>query len=163
MVKDKISKMYKWITVHVYDYELEVSVLKGSEQEYMNAADIATWRLHRYYEQYKDKKSDYEITMIAILDLVCLPYRAYVDNAEKVDIIIYLCGKEYSLTINKCELCLYNYAAEAVNYKWKKYMQQYGKRKTETEISRMVLLDAARKKLEWEMDYVEIVEDEKSK
>ena len=156
----KKKNLYRWIKVHVYDYELEVSVLKGSEQKFQDAADLAGWRLHRYYERYKDSKTDHEITMITILDLLCLPYRTYSDNCEKIKIAIRLCGEEYILTINKCELCLYNYAAEVVNWKWDKYMQQYGKRKTEEEISRMLLLDAASQKLEWELDYVRTIEDE---
>jgi len=156
----KKKDWYRWIKVHVYDCDIDISVLKGCEQKYRDAADLAGWRLHRYYERYKDSKTDHEITMMTILDILCLPYRTYSDNFENIKIAIWVCGEEYTLTINKCELCLYDYAAGVVIQRWEKYMHQYGKRKTEKEISRMVLLDAASHKLEWDLYHVKVLEDE---
>ena len=61
------------ITLHVYDEEIEVVVVKGDEEEYYRAAaKLITERYNAYSQAYKGRKSDHTIALMTLIDVALL-------------------------------------------------------------------------------------------
>ena len=61
------------MTLHVYDWDLEVNVPKGEEQRYVDAARIVSQKIEAYMDiyvrqQYVPQKSYMEILLMTLLD-----------------------------------------------------------------------------------------------
>ena len=72
MIKLKNTEKKK-MTLHVYDWDLEVNVPKGEEQRYVDAAQKVSERIEAYVEiyvrqQYVPQKSYMEILLMTLLD-----------------------------------------------------------------------------------------------
>ena len=75
----------KKMTLHVYDWDLEVNVPKGEEQRYVDAARIVSQKIEAYMDiyvrqQYVPQKSYMEILLMTLLDFA-------VTSTEKESII----------------------------------------------------------------------------
>ena len=72
MIKLKNTEKKK-MTLHVYDWDLEVNVPKGEEQRYVDAAQKVCEKIEAYVEiyvrqQYVPQKSYMEILLMTLLD-----------------------------------------------------------------------------------------------
>ena len=72
MIKLKNTEKKK-MTIHVYDWDLEVNVPKGEEQRYVDAAQKVCEKIEAYVEiyvrqQYVPQKSYMEILLMTLLD-----------------------------------------------------------------------------------------------
>lgn len=72
MIKLKNTEKKK-MTLHVYDWDLEVNVPKGEEQRYVDAAQKVREKIEAYVEiyvrqQYVPQKSYMEILLMTLLD-----------------------------------------------------------------------------------------------
>ena len=72
MIKLKNTEKKK-MTLHVYDWDLEVNVPKGEEQRYVDAAQKVCEKIEAYVEiyvrqQYVPQKSYVEILLMTLLD-----------------------------------------------------------------------------------------------
>ena len=79
MIKLKNTEKKK-MTLHVYDWDLEVNVPKGEEQRYVDAAQKVCEKIEAYVEiyvrqQYVPQKSYMEILLMPLLDFA-VPYIA---------------------------------------------------------------------------------------
>ncbi len=75
----------KKLTLHVYDWNLEVNVPKGEEQRYVDAARKVSEKIEAYVEiyvrqQYVPEKSYMEILLMTLLDFA-------VTSTEKEDVL----------------------------------------------------------------------------
>ena len=72
MIKLKNTEKKK-MTLHVYDWDIEVNVPKGEEQRYVDAAQKVCEKIEAYVEiyvrqQYVPQKSYMEILLMTLLD-----------------------------------------------------------------------------------------------
>lgn len=63
----------KKMTLHIYDWDMDVNVPKGEEQRYVDAARIVSEKIEAYVEiyvrqQYVPQKSYMEILLMTLLD-----------------------------------------------------------------------------------------------
>ncbi len=57
------------IRLHVYDEEMNVTVIRDEEEYYRAAAVMITERYNTYAERYKGMKSDHTIALMALIDI----------------------------------------------------------------------------------------------
>lgn len=62
--QDKLS-----IRLHIYDTEIQVRVPRSEEPLYRKGGDLINDLLNAYFDNFKGKKSDKEITYFAMIDL----------------------------------------------------------------------------------------------
>lgn len=65
------------IQVKVYDELIEVSVGKGEEEMYQNAARFVTERLNTYVELHRGWKCQHTISLMTMLDIALNPMPKY--------------------------------------------------------------------------------------
>lgn len=130
------------LDLHVFNWLLGVEIKGDRAREYERAARRAHERYNLYYKYFKDRKTEYQIALMTMLDLCVQPFVDYCSNSkEKESIIIFVCDEKLSVTVNKDERLLYENAAIFVTERYSWYLKTYGKVKCEMDISKMALVD----------------------
>lgn len=57
------------ITLHIYDTDVTIRILPEQEEEYRLAGKLINERLNAYFQAFKGKKDDKEITFFAMIDI----------------------------------------------------------------------------------------------
>lgn len=63
------------IRLHVYDDDIEVTINREDEEYYRAAAKLITDRYNAYAQAYKGRKSDHQISLMALIDIALLYQR----------------------------------------------------------------------------------------
>ena len=69
------------ITLHVYDTELPVTIVREEEEFYRNAAKLITETVNNYAQYFKGRKSDKELLYMALIDIAL----RYVKDKDRND------------------------------------------------------------------------------
>ncbi len=77
------------ITLHIYDTQIPIAVLRSQEQNWREAGKLVNDRLNAYYGNYKGVKSDKEIMYYAMIDLAlrCVGETRRNDVSPFIDIL----------------------------------------------------------------------------
>lgn len=142
----KIKNKRKKIKVQVYDMELEVTINTQETKLYRKAAQYATDRYHAYHVHYRDKKTDFEIGLLTMLDIVVAQLKRTEGSQEDEDspqIEICLEVVDYSIhaTIPQTSEKFFMSAAKTVSQRYSDYYDHYKDEKDEYTIMLMTLLD----------------------
>lgn len=70
------------INLHIYDTDIAIRVPKEQEEQYRLAGKLINEKLNAYFNAYKGKKSDKEITYFAMIDIAL----ACVTEAKRNDV-----------------------------------------------------------------------------
>ena len=150
-MKTKSNKRQQ-IKLVIYDVEFEVTVNMQEVELYRKAAQYITNRYAAYYDHYRESKTDFEIGLFTMLDIVVTKYKNIEDFQEdkespKIEICLEMLDYSIEVTIPQTNEYIYEYiyktAAEAASQRYSDYYERYKDEKDEHEIILMTLLDLA--------------------
>ena len=145
---NKIKNRRKQIKLVIYDVEFEVTINTQEVELYRKAAQYVTNRYAAYYDHYRESKTDFEIGLFAMLDIVVTKCKSTEvfredDKSPKVEISLEMLDYSIDVTIPQTSEEFYRSAAETVSQSYSDYYEHYKDEKDEHEIILMTLLDLA--------------------
>ena len=152
---NKIKNRRKQIKLVIYDVEFEVTINTQEVELYRKAAQYVTNRYAAYYDHYRESKTDFEIGLFAMLDIVVTKCKSTEvfredDKSPKVEISLEMLDYSIDVTIPQTSEEFYRSAAETVSQSYSDYYEHYKDEKDEHEIILMTLLDLALAEYEYE-------------